>query len=135
MKVLVSIAICILFVVVSMPTNSDIDTDGKLTAHATAKKSNADKRLRCLTKSMCDDKWIVNGWWGMTIQIDDTTWDRPDDDDEIDETPQYSGKLYKRMYKRERTHNDSGYSWAYVSGVLSNGTGFYAGAYDGDITK
>ncbi|MCY4402258.1 MAG: hypothetical protein OXD54_06745 [Candidatus Poribacteria bacterium] len=101
--------------------NSAINTHGKLTAHATAKKSKKDKRFRCLAKSISDDIKIVNGWWGMTIQIDDTTWNRPTES----ESPQYKGKIYRRMYKRERTHKDKGYSWAYISGVNTNGDGFY----------
>ena len=67
----------------------------------------------------------------MTIQIDDTTWNRPTGS----ESPQYKGKINKRMYKREKTHQDKGNSWAYLSGVYTNGKGFYAAAYDADITK
>ena len=124
-------AIVFLAVIVSSPINSAMDKDGKLEAHATAKKAKRGDRVSCLAKSKSDDIKIVNGWWGLTIQIDDTTWDRPTDD----ETPQYSGKTYKRLFKRERTEDDSAYSWAYISGVWTNGKGFYAGAYDGDITE
>ena len=113
-----------------MPINSKMKKDGKLEAHATAKKGK-DGYLRCLAKSISDDIKIVNGWWGLSVQIDDQTWDRPTDE----ETPQYTGRTTKRLYKRERTLDDTGYSWAYISGVWTNGTGFYASAYDSDITE
>jgi hypothetical protein len=133
MKFISSIsAIFLLLVVVSTPIDSAINTDGKLTAHATAKKSKRGNRLRCLAKSISDDIKIINGWWGMTVQIDDHTWNRPSGDDE---TPQYSGRINKRLYKRERTHDDSGYSWSYISGIHTDGTGFYTSAYDGDIDE
>ena len=121
----------IFLVILGFPIDSEINRDGKLTAHATAKKSKRGNWLRCLTKSISDDSRIINGWWGMTIQIDDTTWDRPTGD----ESPQYKGKINKRMYKRQKTRKDKGYAWSYISGVHTSGKGYYAFAYDDDITK
>ena len=58
---------------IGIQIDSAMDTDGKLEAHATAKK---DKNgfLRCLAKGKSDDIKIVNGWWGLSVQIDSTTW-------------------------------------------------------------
>ena len=127
------IVIMFIIAILPIPIDSAMDKKGKLEAHATAKKSKADNKLRCLAKSVSNESDIVNGWWGLTIQIDDQTWNRPSGNDS--EQPQYSGTLYKRMYKRKRTVDDSGNSWAYISGIRTDGKEFYAAAYDDDITK
>lgn len=117
MRFIVSLTICVMLLMpIGNHLDSAINQDGKLTAHANAKKSKRDNRLRCLTKSISDDIRIINGWWGMTIQIDDNTWDRPTGS----ESPQYKGKINRRMYKRERTHKDKGYAWAYISNWIRN---------------
>ena len=64
-------AIAFLAVIVSSPIDSAMHKDGELEAHATAKKAKRGNRVNCLAKSKSDDIKIVNGWWGMSIQIID----------------------------------------------------------------
>lgn len=125
------ILMAFLLVITGGPTHPEIDYNGPLEAHASAKKGR-DRHVRVLAKAKSTTSRIVNGWWGLTVQIDGFTESKP----ESGETPQYRGRLNKRLYHNRFSYEDDGsYAYSYISGRYSDQREFYAQAYDNDLSR